>query len=271
MAPPDDTILFEVFSVADLRSPAALPPIGRALDLDPELRPERLGPNDPPRAPITSTAEALAAWRPAARDTSRDWYFFANRRTPPKGRATIQIEAPMPGRTPLHSVLYAYASAWFDRAERLEQIVRLFGRLVQATRAFYGRAALGAMYDQRNRLIGLAQGLHEARVFPDFERELPDVYWLNFFGPAYLAQWGKRLDGLGVRRDSVAGGLIVWATGAPPAVSSDVTAISDYPFKAAFYAALGRHTFMSETRQPGAKGEHVPTFDAHRRSLAPAP
>jgi hypothetical protein len=117
-------------------------------------------------------------------------------------------------------------------------------------------------------LIGLAQGHDVARVFPDFERELPDVYWLNFFGPAYLARWGKRLDGLGVRRDTVAGGLIVWATDEPPAVS-EVTAIADYPFKAAFYAALGRDTFTSEAQQPGAKGEHVPMFDAHRRYAAP--
>jgi hypothetical protein len=181
---------------------------------------------------------------------------------------TIQIAAPMPGRVPLHSVSFAYPSAWIDRPERVERIVRLFGRLAQATGAFYGRAAHGAMYDERNLLIQFAQGHRDARVFPDFERELPDVYWLNFFGPAYLKHWGKRLDGLGVRRDNVAGGLILWATDAP-SPASNVTAITDYPFKQPFYAALGRDTFMAEAQRPGAKGENVPTYDAHIRYAAP--
>jgi hypothetical protein len=267
MASPDDTILCEVFSVADLRSLTALPPIGRALDLDPEFRPERFGPRDPPSTKVAGAEHALAAWRPAGRDAARDWYFFANRKTPPKGRLTIQIAAPMPGRVPLHSVSFAFASAWFERVERVEKIVRLFGRLAETTSAFYGRAALGAMYDQRNLLIQLGQGHLEARVFPDFERELPDVYWLNFFGPAYLERWGARLDGVGVRRDQVAGGLIVWATEAPSPVAK-VAAITDYPFKQGFYTALGRDTFMSETQRPGERGENVPTFDAHRRHVA---
>lgn len=269
MASPDDTILCDVWSIADLRRPAALPPIGRALDEDADFRPERLDPRDPPRTPIASAEAALAAWRPAARDAARDWYFFANRKTPPKARATIQIAAPMPGRVPLHSVACAYPSAWFAHPGRVEKLVRQFVRLAQATNAFYGRAALGAVYDQRNLLLQLAQGHLDARVFPDFERELPDVYWLNFFGPAYLERWGARLDGLGARRDRVAGGLIVWATDAPSPVS-EVATITDYPFKEGFYAALGRDTFMSEAQRPGARGENVPTFDAHRRHLASA-
>jgi hypothetical protein len=267
MASPDDTILLEVFSVADLRSPAALPSIGRALDEDPEFRPERFGPRDPPGTKVAGAEKALAAWRPATRDAARDWYFFANRQTPPKGRATVQIAAPMPGRVPLHSVSCAYASAWFERADRVERVVRLFGRLAEATSAFYGRAALGAMYDQRNLLIQLAQGQLEGRVFPDFERELPDVYWLNFFGPAYVERWGARLDGLGVRRGRVAGGLLVWATETPSAVAKGA-AITDYPFKQGFYTALGRDTFMSEAQRPGERGKNVPTFDAHRRHAA---
>jgi hypothetical protein len=40
---------------------------------------------------------------------------------------------------------------------------------------------------------------------------VPDVFWLSFFGPAFLERWGTaRFDGLGVRYDDhgrfVAGG-----------------------------------------------------------------
>jgi hypothetical protein len=264
MASPRDMILLEVWSIADLRSRSGLARIGRALDADPELRPERLAPRDPPRTPIASAAAAFAEWRPAARDASHDWYFFANRKTEPRGRVTVQIAAPMPERVALHSVTCAYPTAWFEPAERVEKLVRFFGRLVEATSAFYGRAARGAMYDQRNLLIQLAQGQLEARLFPDFEREVPDVYWLNYFGPAYLEHWGARLDGVGARRDEAAGGVIIWATERPSAVEK-VAAITDYPFKEPFYRALGRDTFMSERQRPGAPGQHVPTFDAHRR------
>src|SRR2546426_12350818 len=103
MASPGDTILFEVWSIADLRSRPGLARIGRALDADPELRPERLDPRDPPRTPIASAADALAEWRPAARDAARDWDFFANRKNGPPRRVADQIPAALPQRGGLHS------------------------------------------------------------------------------------------------------------------------------------------------------------------------
>jgi len=262
-----DTILLEVLSIAGLRSPAALVRIGQVFDEDPDFRLERLSPRDPPRTPVASAAEALGAWQPAARDLARGWYFFGNRRKQPRGRTTIEIDATMPGRVPLTSVRCAYAAGWFARPERVDQLVRHFGHLCEATNAFYGRAALGATYDQRNLLLTLARGL-ESSPWPDFERELPDVYWLNFFGPGYLDHWEAGLNDLGVRRDRVAGGVIVWAADRPPPVA-EVGAITDYPFKQAFYAALGQDTFMSERQHRGLPGEHVPTYEAHRRHLPP--
>src|SRR2546422_4899516 len=110
MASPGDTFLFEVWSIADLRSRSGLARIGRALDADPELRPERLDPRDPPRTPIASAADALAEWRPAARDAARDWDFFAHRQTEPRGPGAGQIAAPTPERVALRSGARAYTA-----------------------------------------------------------------------------------------------------------------------------------------------------------------
>jgi hypothetical protein len=35
----------------------------------------------------------------------------------------------------------------------------------------------------------------------DFERELPDLYWLNYLGPGCVSYFGDRLGTLGVRRE----------------------------------------------------------------------
>src|SRR2546428_7030663 len=129
MASTGDTILFEVWSIADLRSRSGLARIGRALDADPELRPERLDPRDPPRTPIASAADALAEWRPAARAAARDWDFFANRKTEPRGRGTVQIAAPMPGRVALHSVTCAYPTPWVEPAQACGKLARSFAHL----------------------------------------------------------------------------------------------------------------------------------------------
>src|SRR2546426_10629083 len=96
MASPGDTILFEVWSIADLRSRSGLARIGRALDADPELRPERLDPRDPPRTPIASAADALAEWRPAAPHPARGWDFFAHRQNQPRRPGAVQMRTPPP-------------------------------------------------------------------------------------------------------------------------------------------------------------------------------
>src|SRR2546428_11095635 len=92
MASPGDTILFEVWSIADLRSRSGLARIGRALDADPELRPERLDPRDPPRTPIASAADALAEWRPGPPHAARAPDFLAH----PQNQAPRRGAAPLP-------------------------------------------------------------------------------------------------------------------------------------------------------------------------------
>jgi hypothetical protein len=254
-----DHVLFGVESAADLRSSSALAAIGRELDRDPNLRMERFGTNDPPRTPIESAETALREWRPGAKFESGYWWFHLSRKGGPRGRATIQITTLDPTKQfYAHSVYPSYLASWFDTSDRLDEIADLLRRLAEATGAFYGRAALGAIYDQYNLRLDHLPPL-------DDECEIPDVYWLNYFGPGYVEFFGARLERIGVRRTRTkTGGVLVWAT-ETPFVLERVSSISEYAFKQPFYEALGRDTFRSETQHRGEPGERVPTFEVHRR------
>ncbi len=254
-----DVLLFDVQSVADLRSSSALAAIGRELDRDPNLRMRRFGTNDPPRTPIESAEGALRDWRPAPKRERHGWRFLLSRTDEPRGRASIVITT-LDATKALyaHSVGATYRASWLSSPEHQEEIASLLRRLAEATGAFYGRAALGAMYDQHNLML-------DRLPPPDYEREIPDVYWLNYFGPGYVEFFGARLERIGVRRDRTEnGGVLVWAT-ETPFVFQRVATIAEYGFKRLFYEDLGRDTFRSEAQTRGAPGEHVPTFEVHRR------
>ena len=258
--------MLDVQTVADLRSSSALGAIGRELDRDPNLRMQRFGTGDPPRTPIESAEAALRSWRPAAKDERGHWWFFLSRRDEPRGRGSIIITTLDPTKALYaHSVGATYSASWFDNSDRLDEIAGLLRRFAEATRAFYGRAALGAIYDQHNVRLDHLPPL-------GYEREIPDVYWLNYFGPGYIELFGARLERIGVRRVRTEnGGLLVWATETPFVLDRD-SRVADYGFKQPFYEAIGRDAFRSEDQLRGAAGEHVPTFDVHRRHASlPSP
>jgi hypothetical protein len=261
-----DNLLLDIQSVADLRSSSALAAIGRELDRDPNLRMQRSGTSDPPRTPIESAEAVLRDWRPAAKDDRRHWWFFLSRGDEPRGRASIDITTMDPTKALYaHSVGATYRASWFDNADRLNEIADLLRRLAEATRAFYGRAAIGAIYDQHNVMLNGLPPL-------DHEREIPDVYWLNYFGSGYVEFFGARLERIGVRRARTEnGGLLIWATETPFVLDRDGR-VADYGFKQPFYEAIGRDAFRSEDQLRGAPGEHVPTFEVHRRHASlPSP
>ena len=256
-----ETLLAELRSVADLRSSGALASIGRALDSERELRMLRFGTNDPPRTPITSAEAALREWRPGPKDERRPWWFFLSRKDAPQGRAAITVTMLDPTKALYeHIVSATYLASWLSTLQHQDQLAALLIRLAGAARAFYGRAAVASMYDQHN--------LEFDRVGappPDYEREIPDIYWLNYFGPGYVEFFGARLEHLGVRRERTPdGGLLIWAT-ETPFVYEPGRAIADYEFKKPFYEALGRDTFRTEAQRRGPPGERVPTYLAHKR------
>lgn len=191
---------------------------------------------------------------------------FLSRRTAPRGDASVSLTTEDPTRQVYaHSVYGSFEAKWFEsHAPRWDLFADLFRRLAEATRAFYGNAAYGSFYDQHAALIASALG---ALASPwTLDREIPDVCWLNFFGPAYLARFGDRLRGLGVREAPTAGGLVIRATQRPTLEA--VGATTEYAYKRPFYEALGKDTFYWEGQRRGAEGERVPSFAEHRRPPA---
>src|SRR3989442_9058687 len=257
-----ETILAHVLSLAQLRSAPALAAIGRELDRNPHLRFQRFGTSDPPRTKIDTAEAALGSWRPGPKDEHRAWTFFLSRPADPAGRASLDITTMDPTRARYaHDVSATYRASHFTNTERLDEIADLLRRVAEATGAFYGRAALGAIYDQHNLLFERA-----GRPPTDYECELPDVYWLNYLGPGYVQYFGDRLAALGVRRESTrTGGVLIWATETPFVLES-VGSVADYAWKRTFYDALGRETFRSETERQGIQGERVRTLAAHLRN-----
>ena len=149
-----ETILAHVLSLAQLRSAPALAAIGRELDRNPHRRFQRFGTSDPPRTKIDTAEAALGSWRPGPKDEHRAWTFFLSRPADPAGRASLDITTMDPTRARYaHDVSATYRASHFTNTERLDEIADLLRRVAEATGAFYGRAALGAIYDQHNLLF----------------------------------------------------------------------------------------------------------------------
>ena len=100
---------------------------------------------------------------------------------------------------------------------------------------------------------------------------LPDVFWLQYLGPAFVARWGEERvasAGVGARRLESGGHLV--ATGAgPPPFDEAAQQPEDYPWKASVYDALGPEPFLRADRGWNAFGEHVPLLTEHRHDPDP--
>jgi len=138
---------------------------------------------------------------------------------------------------------------------------------------FHGYVTTSDMQGQRKSLI--AQAFDRGELAPpdwadptytSFDRVVSDVYWVNYFGPAFVDRWGiDRFEAIGrrlTRRPS--GAVAVWAADAPPGVDPTVERLTDYPWKAPFYAALGIDAFTHETTAAPEPGQFVPTLQDHR-------
>ena len=145
--------------------------------------------------------------------------------------------------------------------------------LFDALGVFHGFLSTADMQAQRK--VTIREAIERGEMAPPrfddplytiLDRMVSDVYWVNYFGPAYVERWGlERLQAMGIR--SVArptGAVAVWATELPPPVDPTCRMLGDYPFKASFYEALGRRTFTLESLDLPERGEVVPTLHEHR-------
>lgn len=110
--------------------------------------------------------------------------------------------------------------------------------------------------------VCVAEGTHQ------IEYVLPDVRWLNYFGPAFVTRLGARLNNVGFRRTRTAnGGALVWATANPFVLEHHAMRFGDYAWKRPFYQTWGAALVRSDA-EGGALGEHVPSLAEHRRYLS---
>lgn len=154
----------------------------------------------------------------------------------------------------------------------VEQFKELVLDFAIATDAFYGRCFEWSMSTQREVFMAKAvDNVRSRKMVPDFDCELWDVYWLNYFGPGYVQFWGvEKIHALSQAYDVDRfdnGAICVQTTPQPTFVNHDAKSIKDYPWKQPFYDILGHNTFMHETHVQGKPGQYVPTLESQRKLL----
>jgi hypothetical protein len=245
---PGSLVTADMFSFTDLRGPGSLAAIGRAFDGEPSLRPERMDTRDPIRTRI-ETAEAYLAGIEAA--SARADLIGFQRRAAPEYVGDVDTEEEPAGGLPSPRRLWLSTGQldWLEDPAHTEAFAQLVVRLAGAFDAAYGFATHSKMpWQQRMEFMEAGRrgepAPREPGPFTD-RHSLRDVYWLNIYGPAIVERFGDRLDGLGVRREPTDnGGLVVWAAETPFLYDESVASHRDYPWKQAFYEALGADAFV---------------------------
>ena len=151
----------------------------------------------------------------------------------------------------------------------IKEFKKLFIDLCCELKAFTGFCTEHSILTQASIFHALAvENAQNRKKQPNFDYELGDIYWLNYFGPGYVDFWGKdKIKSLEKVYDIIHdtnGGIIVQTTDEPMIADYNVDRISDYKFKQPMYETLGYNTFMHETHHPGERGENVPTLEQMR-------
>lgn len=249
--------------------------VGGVLDDAGQWRPTRGGSRDPGRAKVASTATALTKWFDSWVTKHDGMWFFSDEKRQISGRTDAFALETTPGRRPIfQQIEFNARESLFKDHSACEHYAAIFAALCHASDAFVGWAAYTPVLRQsvtnylRARQITGANLHQVAADAHQLEYVLPDVRWLNYFGPAFIERWGRRVEDLGFRCDRTANsGALVWATPTPFVLDADAEKFSDYPWKRPFYDALGS-AFMHDLPAPRGRGEHVPSYAEHRQHLS---
>jgi hypothetical protein len=259
----------DLHSFADLRRPGVMARVGRAFDADPRLKLGRMDVSEPVRN-VVASAEAYL--NDAAHLLARGEILFERKRDP---HLSGELSAPSylqeePVDLPhgIHIATGDSDAEWLREPANLESIAQHFVRLAGAFDGSYGFAADHQMWRQQAGEFGrIRRSRRFAPPTPGQESDrhsVRDVYWLNYFGPAYLELWGDRVERLGVRREPTSnGGLVIWATETPFVYEEGIGSFMDYAWKKPFYEALGLETFVNAVKP--SWDSRVPTEADHWR------
>jgi hypothetical protein len=227
--------------------------VGRAFDSRPLLRPLKVG-RDPARIKVGNSLEA----RIAERGLPLEWLTVRRSgRWPDFEGGEMNL---MPGRggwtgTPTddggwgylltgHSVLQHWLRATMAEPEAVTQAAGLFEDLAVAMEAAYGYV--------------VAEARRPGGVSSHATRQLPGVFWLNYFGPAFLERHPRLAAATGARM-LPSGGVLVRTTDLP--WQPIVDAVPEWQHE--LRAILGEVAFQVHHPNPG-----LPTVEQH---LAAAP
>jgi hypothetical protein len=138
-------------------------------------------------------------------------------------------------------------------------VAEFFRRMCEAMDAFYGFACSAALWQARRACMPPER----AGLFAQVDRELPDVMWLNYFGPSWLKRT-DRILGLGYDETRTGnGGVVLQTTETPFVVKRDVHPVLGYPWKQPLMNALGMNTFKWSEQVQAAPGQLVPSWEEH--------
>ncbi|UUR06735.1 hypothetical protein [Sphingomonas glaciei] len=249
--------------------------VGDALDCAGTWRPTRGGGRDPGRSKVSSTSVALTEWFDSWITKRDGMWFYSDEKNEITGRIDAFAIDPSCSRRPLfQQIKFNAQETLFRDPNACNHYASTFAALCDASDAFLGWAAYTPMLRrsvENSMRLRQTKGAAPAKVAEDahhLEYRLPDVRWLNYFGPSFIERYGPGIKGLGVRCDRTAnGGAMVWATPTPFVFEEGATSFGDYPWKRPFYDALGA-AFVSDDAVPGGRGEHVPSYADHLRHLS---
>lgn len=253
-------------NVADLAHDLA-----RAMESHPRFTPTRAG----SREPLQALKSGFAAFVEEELARIRGEPFRIIVETPIEdllGTIDIFPDTALDRRPTTHKIDAGLPLGKLDR-EGLEAVVAFALDAFDALDAFHGFITTADMQAQRKGIISdataagrMAAPLWDDPAYTSLDRVVSDVYWVNYFGPAFVDRWGvSRFEATGrplARRPS--GAVVVWAADAPPAVDPTVQRLTDYVWKTPFYAALGVDAFTHETSEAPERGRFVPTLQDHR-------
>lgn len=235
-------LYLELESVADM-TPERAAAVGRAFDEHPHLRPLKVG-GDPARIKVGSSMEELVRRTPLP----VDWLTVRrNGRWPDfesgeialfRGRGSCARTGDGPWLLVPHRVRASFLRTTLDEPGAVEQVVSLFRALADALDAFYGFATSMDEWDRHRHWTKRAPG-------GNYFRQVPDVFWLNCFGRAFVDRW-PGLAGAGVEsRPLASGGRVVRTTETP--WTDDPMSVGQYdlPWKQSVLAVMGLEPFMT--------------------------
>lgn len=275
--PKDDLLVISGDSVSARPVAELVRDVVRALEADPRFSPTRASPREPVRKLGPGGLREAFDAELERSSGNRILMLLGGPHAELHGTLDVFPDTMLASAPRTHTVDIGIPVAALD-AEEVAAFAAWGLGLFDALDVFHGFVTTADMQAHRKGLIADATSLGEMApprwddpLYTILDRMVSDVYWINYFGPAFVDRWGlQRLASIGGRHSVRPNGAIaIWATEEPPAVDPEARRLGDYPFKRPFYDVLGERTFTRESLDVPEPGEVVPTLDEHRqRSIA---